>query len=1122
MADDNGLITLGDDNEAASPVAQGILDRIGSSVKEKLGIEVPSIANPGVSFADDEHNQQARDLVEHYQMQKSQQNGTFKGDMTKVPPPDDQSAQEYGRNAINFMFGDTAAAAGIKLNQDGIDFSLDTMRSMWSDHPWRAGLAVAADGGPLLAGGFRVARMLRGASADIDAGELVAKGLATTVEDYNAMTPAAKDIVQGQAKRIADLTETRTAVDNGTATPWQKAKNTFDQMFGNSYLDSQTLTETNPDAAIQDWRTKTADIVKGRTVSGLLDLADEVKPGEGSAVLHAIQDPSQLGSLSPKARELALGYSAEGREVQKQALAEGFIDQETADKVGPVWFSAMRKDSPIFEQGASTESLSVIRRKAGEGGKTGDLRVVNIPRTGGPNLLKRDTDQAGVLDLIKKQRASEALEAGKSDAALKLLQGSPDEDAIGSLIQTGQKSAAQTALAKNGFLQSDPQQLVVNSIQQKLLFENFRTLRDVALNPDITKTAEEVAAMSTGTRRRMISLDRVQNAGILRRMVAIKKGVPAVGDLGFIDQSLFKQVAQLSDHGTTNQFASWLQFSTAMLKTAKTALNPFTHGQNMSGNMAFLWMAGMGLDDQFVKGRAAWKAINAFSDARKAGTAMQDVGVLKSMVKGGKDINIADEMAHPLLTGPHGLLDTSSLTQAEGLPIMQRLYDQAGDHQGLLKSAINLVQKGAKKNVLGLSAEKASNIYQVEDSAAKFSYYLHLRQQGLNELAASNEVAKRLPMYGTAGNTIQGLRKAALPWLSFPTEATRIMKNNIMDHPFRTATVMNIPNILQTAVGTAGGMSYETGNSLRDQNPMWAQTPGNVVVPSALTDPLQNDANKGQVRTFLMQMLPHLALMPQSEAADAGLAEKLPMGVGNPFPIIMGFVNALTGKNSFGQDVVTDPNDPTAKMKAIILNTLGTMAPPMFEKYLMNPGLPTTYYRAGIDSGQLTNPSTGQTGSPFFDLLENNFLVKSYGGSPDTQVSNERYGARQAADYRGRLGRELRAWTMSGDQTNVYKVLSEVHGTFDQEMPNNPAMAHRKYLDWVNMHARDVIKNPSFNGLSKQDFQNKLAAEADNQTADMNEARKAYIDSLREGFRQAGGRSQPGTNPLKAGRIKGQ
>lgn len=65
------------------------------------------------------------------------------------------------------------------------------------------------------------------------------------------------------------------------------------------------------------------------------------------------------------------------------------------------------------------------------------------------------------------------------------------------------------------------------------------------------------------------------------------------------------------------------------------------------------------------------------------------------------------------------------------------------------------------------------------------------------------------------------------------------------------------------------------------------------------------------------------------------------------------------------------------------------------------------------------------------------------------------------------------------------------------------------------MHARDVVKNPSFNGLSKQDFQNRLTAEADGQTKGMNEARKAYINALREGFRQAGGKSKAGTNPLK-------
>ena len=1099
----------------------GLLDEMVNKIKVATGELIPSSADDGVLYPDDETAAQARTITEHFEAQQSQREGTFKHDVVPKPstPPltPEQAQMEPVRNFTNFLFGDTAAAVGVTWERDGIHASLDTMRDMWSDHPYRAGLSLAADAGPMFAAGLRVARSLRGVSADIDAGELVAKGLANSVADYDKLDTGAKAIVQGQAKRIAELTQLRSAVDSGTANPIQKIKYAFQEGFGNSYLESQTLNETNPEVAIKEWHEKTKNILSGKSVQTMLDLADDVKPTEGTAILHAIKDPTQLNSLSPKARELALSFSSEGRELQKQALAEGFIDQDAVDKVGDVWFSTLRQDSPLFEEGAKTEALSLIRKKDGA------IRTISVPRTGSPSLKARGLDQSGVTDLIKRQRAAEALDAGNKEKAIKHLAGTADEQEAVGLIRSGDLDNAKKLLGKEGFIASNPKELVVRSlIQQKLLLENFRTLRDVALNPTITKTAEEVAAMSKATRRRMMSLDKIQNAGVLRRMVETKSG-KRIANLGFIDESLFHEVARVADHGTTNQFVSLLEFATAIHKTAKTALNPFTHIQNLAGNHIFMWLAGMNPADpqNYALAKQSWSSFRDFQAARKAGTPLEKIADL-GKVKGldGKDIDIAEEIMSPILSGRNGLLDISSMEAAEGIPILARMYEKAGDHQLFIKKAIEYTQKASKVGPKGLTAEAMSSMYMAEDSAAKLTYYLHLRQRGLSPLASANEVAKRLPMYGTLGHTLGSARKAAVPWISFPAETIRIMKNNMIDAPLRTAMVMQIPDVLQMgmAMGPQAfgqpGMSYEETRSRQEQLPMWAQKASAVVAPPLLTDPFTQERNQGQVRSFMLDVLPWMSI-PGADAPDASWQEKMPMGLGNLFPIISGFKDALEGKGRFGQDVATDPNSITAKVGTILLRTMGTLAPPMVEKYLMNPELPTVYYRAQVDAGYRDNPSTGETGTPFFDLLVNNSFIKSYAGGPEMQVANQRFSDRRIEAYRGRLGKELRAFASTGDWTNVVDTLRSVQATYLKDSPDKPALARKRYKDWLKLHAREIMKHPSFKGMSKADFVRKLQDEESTEFQKMDPARREYIAALREGYRQSGKRKKRGTgNPL--------
>lgn len=1117
--------------------AQVTADNIRQKLEVASGERIKSQVDPNVTFPDTDYDAQARAITEHYQAEQSNREAYFRSEL-QAPPidPNAQAGLNLMRDVVNFGFHDELAAIGVDIGRNHLNWSLDNARDFWHEHPIRAGVAmVAGYGSAYLSAAKRVGIMARG--GDFAAEHLVERGLVDTVEHYNNLSQDAKQIIQGQAGNIADIASLRGKIKDGTATPVDKAKQAFRTAFGNAYLDTQAMEAAAPYSTLKSWQSRVEELTSGRGVNGMLDLADNVPKGEGTAILHALKDPSQMKGLSQEGKLFAMAYGEESRRIQKELVESGFLTQETADKVGDLWFSTMRKDSKLFEEGPTTAVHSIIKRRSIDPDVAGSLRVVNIPRTASPHLLERSLDSDGVTSLIKRQRASEALEGGKTEAALRLLKDDPEAAPALELIKNNRLDEAKSILGKDGFIESNPKDLVVKSmLQQKLLFENFKTLRDIATDPNLTKTFEEVEAMGSAAKAKYINLNRMDNAATLRRMIAKKLGKTEIPELGYVHESLFHALADATNKSTIGSGVGLLEIGTAMLKTMKTSANPFTHLQNVLGNAIFMHMAGYNAFDREGIGllKTSWSAVNDWKTARKSGAAIaeiRDLGKLKSKVKGGQDIDIASELMNPLLSGEHGILDMSSIEASEGIPMLAKLARQAQDEQSMAKGMIALIQKGSAK--IGL--DKASDLYMAEDSAMKFQYYLHHRMNGLNPLAAANEVARRLPMYGTVGSAIQRGRKVLYPWASFPTEATRIIKNNMMDRPFRTGMWLHAPNLIQTPIAIASGMSYEEVEKRKQQNPFWAQRMTSVV--TGLRD--KND----DVRTMILDMLPQSAIYPQTIAPDAPLAEKLPLNLGNPAPIIMGFIQAMMGKDSFGNDIPTDPNNPASKTFAALTSTIGLMMPPIIQKYLFNPsqtgtsleptlgktgaaldtlapnGFPGSRFRQDI--GNMVNPSTGKTGDAIFDGILNNFLIKNYAGSANTEIGNERFAQREASNFRGRLGREFSAWAASGNAEQAASVLNDVYTSFLNETPDNPALAHQHYMDWLALHSRELMKNPSMRGLSKKDFLNMLSKAGDSSAPVVGQAFDEYKLALQQGYAMSGGSGGKfqNDNPLtRAGR----
>ena len=1105
--------------EDSDPRMAAMNESVIGKIRETMGLSYPSAVNPTVQVPDTDFDATARAVSDNHKAQEAKRQAVFHRDI--VPPPADpemtQGQFPILRNFANFMFHDPMALMGVTWDKDGVHGRLNTARDMITDHPWRAGLAAASTFAPIAAGVSRFVKA--GAAAEVGANDLLLAGLIDSPEEYVNMSQKAKDIVQAQAQQVGNLRALRTAVENNSASTMDKAKLNFYEAMGNTYLDAHTNAEIQPGGTLATWNQKAKELTSGRAVNDLMELAGNVKKEEGTKVLLSLKDPARLSDLSPEARELSLALGTEGRAEQASMLDSGFIDEDTAKKVGDIWFSTLRKDSPLFEEGATTDRLIQVRRNSAESaGEKGRLQVINLPRTASPHMFTRSMDEGEVTTLLKRQQAADYLLKGKKDAALKLLDHPDDAEAVG-LVQAGntEDAAKNLETLSKGFIESDPQEVVARSfLQQKLLHLNYKTLRDVAMNPAITKSQEEFEAMTPAMRRYMVPLDKMENSAVLRRMVAKAQGKATVDNLGYVHSKLFNELGGVIKKETTAGVVDWMKLLTAIHKTAKTSLNPFSHGQNTGGNGVFLSMAGFHPwePENYSVLRTAWKSVGQWNQMRRGGKAVEeiaDLGSIESKV-GGKAIDIASELQDPILSGPQGILDMSSMERAEGIPSLARMYDEAPDHAVFMKSFIAGIQRAAKAKIPGTGIspiEKAGELYAAEDSATKLGYFLHLRAHGMNRMAAANEVARRLPMYNTIGQRASGWRKAFLPWISFPIETARIMKNNMMDYPLRTAMWMHVPNLVQASAAMPFGRSYQQTEDLKAQNPMWAQKASAIVTPF-------RDKND-QLRTMMLDVMPWTAMAPQSEAPTADTMEKLPFGLGNPFPIVMGLVNAMTGKSSYGEDMPVDPNSSTAKMEAAVLNTMGFLAPPLVQKYLLNATAPSTTYRIGQDIGKNVNPSTGVTGDWLFDAALGNTFLKNYAGSPMTQIANERYGARKIDAYRGDLGRKFAAWTRTGNWDEAGDVLRSVYQSYLTETPDNPGLAFQRYTDWTQSHSRELEKNPGLKGISRQDFLRKIRETSDTVAPVMNEARKDYQQALIQGYYGAAGSGNRGGNVLARG-----
>lgn len=994
-------------------------------------------------------------------------------------------------DATNILFGDFGKTMGFTLDQKGLRWNLETAKDAWTEHPVKSAIEVGLNLAPVA---FKAMQLTRAAKiAGVSDEAIMSMNLVDEGVDLASLGEKEKNIMKGQVynlQRKRDLTD---KINSGLATPKEKAFHWLDQKFGNSYMEAVDPTVSHE--YMKNWVTRFKGAVTDNdTFKALVRTAPPDE--EGVRIAQYFADPSKLDAIPKKYQPWAMQMSDELRTTQSQMVKEGLISAEEAEKVGPTYFSMLREGTPEAEIGAYTKIISTD--------PSGKSSMISLPKTYSPNLLQRSMKKEEVQDFLIRREAAQLIEKGDPKAAVSIL-GDKYSDIKG-LINEGKGFDAVKALTVDGKVDLTPKSLTINSMaKQKALLETYRYVRDLSIK--YGKKGEE---LTPAMKADWLSLDGLQGSDRIRRMVGYSKGLDKPTDeLGFIPKNLFKEIESVvgTDQGS-GSVLDILDLATSWHKTVVTSMNPGTHASNMIGNAIFMWNAGVDITSKnyWEVQSKTWDAVRKMQDGFRAKGSLADLGDLGSITNiSGKEIKLADELNSSELKE---LIDQSTLLSSEGIGLIKRMQDSAKEG-----SFTKMVAKGMNKIAsMGpgpFKMEKAADLYMAEDAAMKMAYYMTLRQKGLSRQSAMLEVGKRMPMYNTVGEVWKGLRRSVQPWITFPVETARILKNNLMDYPLRTSLLLQFPHFAQ--LGSYGGMqamgrgqTYQTINDRKNQLPMWATKPSTVMTPWV-------DVN-GDFRHATLDFLPYTAVFPESVHKDAPFMQKVPV-FQEMMPILSGLYYAATGKDAWGREIPA--NSVTQKAGYAAVQTMGFLAPPIVNKYMLNANDPTAFYRFHQDLGQYPNQYTGKEGDPMFDMFLNSVVgLKNYPSSPEQAIANKSFKNRDIDAYKARMSKEASSLLKIGDTEgagerleNIYQLILEQHG--------EPTVARRKFNDFLKRFTKANRTAKVLQGMSMEQLERELDQQGDSIAYESALVRDEYINTIKQARAQKKRTSEDGMfNPI--------
>jgi len=908
---------------------------------------------------------------------------------TLAPGPDNLAT-----DTVNFLFGGEMAVTGFKYDTSGLSWDIDNMKQQWSEAPlWVNILNVASLAGTMAFPAARAAYLttrfgkvgsLLGRFGD-DATELqkfkdiglLDKNI-TSLDGKARMKLRQQEVWRGGYEDLKSKLELHLKGE-GEFGPMDKFRLQFAKRFSNDYYKIANSLQDGQEDARQffyknlDELSRSEDIGKffinmptGEEAGKRIyqNWMHKIRPGLFAAPKLAASEKKWADSL-----EIAM------RAHQQEALKHGMITQKTIDKVGEVHVPKLLKDSRAADLSTTRSTYMPITRKATKkeiaeglvekGDEVTVFRPFDTPRLDSPTLKPRKAELDEVYN--------------------KLL--------AGELI-------------------TDPAELTIRGyVTDRLLLNNYKVVTDIATNSKFANKGgdllEKYGSRDAAKKAGWVPLDSLagQLPTTLKRMVKKKDAsyLDADDALPWVRKTVFDDM-----FGSEGIFAqaimsrNMLDLLTMIHKTSKTAFSIPTHFQNFTSNIAMLSQAGWNalsptnINTQIISAKAFEKISKAYrmqKDLGKGATNLEDIGVKLGKHKiGDKVLDLDEEIFDPRV---RALIEESAFESVEGFSNIGNLLKNLRDEQRLTKSmaekaikAKEVMQLGDKKGFRWF--DKMTKWYLGEDMVPKMSYYLSLRSQGLTKEAAILEVGRRLPMYQTVGSSIKQGRRYAFPWATFPVEATRITKNNLMDHPLRMVPWLQMPNIMQSVFHAAGfAPGAEEVEGRKKWLPPWAQRGTTILgeggaiaameggttgaiggaavggrfggVKGAIAggvlgaaaggagmQALTDEQHSDQIRGAVLDFLPHSATFLTTVSRDfgggppsegimqslmpfkdlPGFVEQLPA---EPMAIAKPFMDIFAGKTAFGQEVSGGGvGDSFGKG---IAGLIGTMMPPFIQKY---------------------------------------------------------------------------------------------------------------------------------------------------------------------------------------------
>lgn len=640
---------------------------------------------------------------------------------------------------------------------------------------------------------------------------------------------------------------------------------------------------------------------------------------------------------------------------QQRRHALGFISDDEFARI-PVHFSWSRKG-----RGPGSRINQARRQQA----------VVRVARLDANGDILRNIDGTPIEDVAVRFSTVPQLESTA------LLPRRKEMQEIWDVYQSGQ-------------MLDTPEELLLHTVMHdSMLVQNYETVRDIILKGDYTVHVDEMAKKYLNKGKpvpdRYINLadkDVLGESAQRRLTRMIKKSaendpellkVLGAGDeLPWVRKEIFDEL--FGESGMIEQSAnaaSWAEIITTMYKTAKTALNPSTHFQNVLGNIAFMHQAGVDpWKPQLLNaGAEISKGFHEFFTAKQTAMRGGDDALIKFYQKwsqrhiayGGTKIRflelIGDEDA--IKFSKQGLIDPipedsivmrqllveEAFGNVEGWEHLQNIYKRLfnmatqqakqpkeSGQTGIKKAFVELILRmhdpAMGKGELNTAAKAyqrmvtqgfnfATDMYLQEDMIPKLLTFLHFYDEGLSRLGAIQEVGRRLPMYKTVGAVFKRSRREFLPWVTFPAEAARITKNNLLDHPLRMLPWLKAPQILQAG-------AYEVGFVPPGETPESLEVAAEAVPPWLMVGP----AGRGGQAMIIGGERGIRGV----SAASGGVAGSL---VGGYFGGIPGMVVGAAGGGAGGYALSSALDRDTEHLRATILNWLPHSS--VMLQGLMNP-----------------------------------------------------------------------------------------------------------------------------------------------------------------------------------------